>query len=118
MALNLSQWIQFENLEKREKSLEADLKVGEEFVLFEGHFPGNPVLPAVAILDISAFFLKNEVDAITPEKMVTSKSKFMEMIRPNQPIHLVAEESRPGTWGVRWYRADDKTLMAQVNLSV
>lgn len=37
--------------------------VPDRLTYFEGHFPGQPVLPAVALIDISEFFIRKTMTA-------------------------------------------------------
>lgn len=59
-----------------------------ELPYFEGHFPGNPVLPAVALLDLSLFVVKL-IDCKLKGMFLTIKSaKFSEIIRPLDTLSL------------------------------
>ncbi len=42
---------------EQENRVQFELKIPESLSCFSGHFPGQPVLPAVALIDLSHFFI-------------------------------------------------------------
>lgn len=60
MVIELSKELKntYQVIHQDPKLLEVQLVPSENWSYFAGHFPSFPVLPAVAIIDISSFFAK------------------------------------------------------------
>ncbi|OUR99678.1 hypothetical protein A9Q84_01245 [Halobacteriovorax marinus] len=62
--------------------------IPKDLPYFDGHFPGNPVLPAVAIIDL----VQRVFSTLFPEENTKIKSiktaKFTELIRPSDQLLL------------------------------
>ncbi len=68
----------------------ADFEVGPESPWFSGHFPGEPILPGVAQLEM----VFDTIQGFSPKSLrVTSirKVRFKQMIRPNDSIRIIAK---------------------------
>lgn len=69
---------------------------------FKGHFPNNPILPGVAIIDVSVEILRR---ALRVEKLYVKKIKscrFMEPILPGTLINIVFNENPANEWTFDW----------------
>jgi 3-hydroxymyristoyl/3-hydroxydecanoyl-(acyl carrier protein) dehydratase len=79
---------------------------------FEGHFPDNPVLPAIALLDLSLVIV-NSIDSKLKGMFLTIKSaKFSEVIRPEDSLAIyVKRDLSNQSWSVNF------TNQNQVNVS-
>ncbi|MBC7606015.1 MAG: 3-hydroxyacyl-ACP dehydratase [Burkholderiales bacterium] len=69
------------SLEKKEHRYEALIRVNEKHEVFLGHFPGNPVMPGVCMMQI----IKELVESITESTLFMqslSNVKFMALINP------------------------------------
>ena len=67
------------------------LTVPRESTYFEGHFPGNPLLPAYAIVDQS-FQLLQKVTRNSNLKLASlSKAKFSHPIQPGDQCSVTCE---------------------------
>jgi len=79
---------QLKSIEKlQENSFNVQIHLDKEHDIFKGHFPGNPVLPGVCMVQI----MKEISSKITQEnlQLKTSKSiKFLELINPNENPNL------------------------------
>ena len=75
----------------------------------DGHFPGRPVIPGVALLDaaLSAFNV--------PSPLRIDQAKFLRPCLPGMTLELVMAARRPGGADVRIECAGE--LMASVRLS-
>lgn len=69
----------------QEVSLVLDLPEGSDY--FDGHFPGLPILPAVAQLDIAAHF-SARFFGVKKSFASFRRVKFSEKIPPNSKIRL------------------------------
>jgi len=79
---------QLKSIEKlQENSFNVQIHLDKEHDIFKGHFPGNPVLPGVCMVQI----MKEISSKITQEnlQLKTSKSiKFLELINTNENPNL------------------------------
>lgn len=72
-----------------ENQLQVSLKIASNLPYFEGHFKDNPVLPGVALLDLS-LVLVNSIDSNAKKTFLTIKSaKFSEVIRPHDMLTIL-----------------------------
>ncbi len=60
---------------------------------FDGHFPGNPVLPGVAMIDAI-------LEAIGGKLTALKSAKFMRPIYPGMMVDIRAHQVSPGDWTV------------------
>jgi 3-hydroxyacyl-[acyl-carrier-protein] dehydratase len=77
-----------------EKTLvEVDINIDHE--VFEGHFPGNPVVPGVFLIQM----IREVIEELQHKKFRIDKAdeiKFMNMVIPQQSSHLTLEiQPRP-----------------------
>ena len=80
-------------------------QVPSDLPYFVGHFPGQPVMPAVAILDGSQEFLRAGGLKVSPVKITLKKAKFLALVAPGMNLELSAEPLN-GQWQVRWLNRD------------
>lgn len=57
----ISDLIHFHNIEQKNGEVSAEVVIDKNLPSFSGHFPGNPILPAVSIVDISLHLLRSAV---------------------------------------------------------
>jgi 3-hydroxymyristoyl/3-hydroxydecanoyl-(acyl carrier protein) dehydratase len=74
-------------MEDSPKKYTAKWSVTPELPYFEGHFPQNPLLPAIALLDLSIEFLKLILKKPIEFKTISS-AKFLEPIRPQDILTI------------------------------
>lgn len=70
------------SLQKNEHCYEAKILVNEKHEVFLGHFPGNPIMPGVCMMQI----IKELSESITENKLFLqslSNVKFMALINPD-----------------------------------
>jgi len=63
-----------------------------EFVGFSGHFPGNPVLPAVVQIMMAQTTIE-EYEQQSLELRTVSKAKFQVPLLPNQEIEICCKKN-------------------------
>ncbi len=74
----------------------ATWHVPEDMAIFEGHFPGNPVLPGVYTVESSAqtsilmFTCQERYHGKTPLFLGINNVKFKNMVRPGDTLRLHA----------------------------
>ena len=59
----------------------SNIKINSEHVIFKGHFPGNPILPGVCMLELikllSGIYLNKKLKVVSASDM-----KFLKVINP------------------------------------
>ena len=83
---------------------------------FDGHFPAQPILPAVAVLDLSLEFLKIILSKSDLEFTKISSAKFYNIIQPNDKIDVQMVCSERSKWEIRWLVEDKKVADLVVNV--
>lgn len=68
----------------------ADIRVPSDSPWFVGHFPGEPILPAVAqlgiVFDVIGRFSGQQIEIEGVERV-----RFKKMIRPDDPLRVIVE---------------------------
>ena len=107
------------NFEKEENRLiRATIKLNPDHEVFEGHFPGNPILPGVCTLQIIKELTEKALNKNLFLK-VTSNVKFMAIINPqkNDLLNLVLNlsETEDGIIKVKNTTSFEDTLALKLN---
>lgn len=110
--------IEFQDLRQDNQMVCAEMLVNKDLPSFAGHFPGNPILPAVSIIDISLHLLSSAQIPTSHNSIRVKRSKFMGMVRPEQRVKIVAESEDGQNWKVLWTAAADQSRLALVHLSI
>ena len=79
------QFFQEENISTTEGDILLTWTVSPHFPYFEGHFPDNPILPGVALLDLLQVLLKRQFHTL-------KSVKFTEPIRPLDILTIHAQK--------------------------
>ncbi len=94
--------------------------VPKDFPYFEGHFPQNPILPALAILDGSLEALKflQKGNNFFIKKVKTGK--FLNIISPGILIEIHILKKIEQEWELQWKSSDktDQKIFAHLKLSL
>jgi 3-hydroxymyristoyl/3-hydroxydecanoyl-(acyl carrier protein) dehydratase len=85
----------------------CEWRVPQNLPYFEGHFPGNPIFPAVGIVDASTILLKALLRRPEDRLIAIPSAKFMHPIVPNDEVVIEVSETDSDTWKILW-RTDDK----------
>jgi 3-hydroxyacyl-[acyl-carrier-protein] dehydratase len=78
------------NVTSQDDKTLAKVEINKEHSVFEGHFPGNPVVPGVFLVQM----IRETLEVLNQKKFRIDKSdeiKFMNMVLPQQTSHLVLE---------------------------
>lgn len=94
-----------------ENEVQIKWSVPKDLPYFKGHFPGNPVLPAVALLDLSLVIV-NRIDSKLESMFLTIKSaKFSEVIRPEDLLSVkVRRDPLNQSWSMEFTNQNDITV--------
>lgn len=78
------------SIEKKDPHYEAIIVVNEKHDIFKGHFPGNPIMPGVCMMQIIKE-LTEEITGSTLTMQSLSNVKFMALINPQVTPELRLE---------------------------
>ena len=100
-----------------EPSFRTTWIVPENLDYFDGHFPGQPILPAIAVLDASVELLRSATKNSKLELKATSSAKFSQPILPGYKIEILAHHLKENNWDMEWRLTDLKqTDLKQLDL--
>lgn len=96
----------------------AEWTVPTELAYFDGHFPGNPILPAVAITDASLYVIQKRMSQMIYVQAVPM-AKFMAPVAPKQDVRMNFTASEGGrVWEVEWSDKTTNTSIAKLSIQV
>lgn len=82
----------------------------DDLACFEGHFPGNPILPAVAIFDQCQRLLGGRA-----LRRIRS-AKFMGAVLPGMCVEIEIKEKSESDWDLVWSHEGKKLAEISVQL--
>ena len=80
----------------------TDWVVPESLPYFNGHFPGLPVLPAVAIIDATAELIGQALGTGAANLTGVKSAKFMSPITPGLSLNIYIHEISATEWLAEW----------------
>lgn len=93
------------------------LTILEDLPFFDGHFPQNPVLPGILIIELSCDFLRRiEPDLMTQRLTTILNAKFSKAVTAGMRVTLEAEKVADG-WTVSWSEEENKSEIAVLSLA-
>ncbi len=87
----------------------APLAFAEDHPAFSGHFPGNPILPGVALLDAALLDIATDCGLDLAECQL-AVAKFQAFVRPGAALALESERRADGS--IRFAIHGDDALVA------
>lgn len=97
----------FQNIEREPTgAVRGEWMVPDDLPYLRGHFPGHPVLPAVAIVDGSLEFLRASGLVVSDVDLVLKRAKFMALILPGMRVRLQAQPKAENRWDIDWSNGD------------
>ena len=111
-------YVQLDQLQQSGGKLVAQWEVNGELPFFDGHFPGNPILPAICIIAISLHLISQFYPQISLQEIQVKRSKFMAMVHPGDVVEICAESDDQKNWKVLWQNTKDQQKLAQLSLVV
>ena len=105
------------DFKQEDSRVTASVKLNKSHKVFEGHFPGNPIMPGVCTIQL----IKEITEQAIGKELflsVTSNVKFMAIINPekNDTLQLVLDISEDeGTIKVKNTTSFDDTLALKLN---
>lgn len=83
---------------------------------FDGHFPGNPIFPAVGIVDGTLYFLQSVIQR--SEGVFVSQfpgAKFLSPIQPGQTVRIELNPLSENEWEAEWKEEGTLKLLATLH---
>jgi len=71
-----------------ENKFQVSIRLNKSHEIFKGHFPNNPILPGVALLEILKQLIQNHLKEILMVREVLNL-KFLALVNPNENRDLV-----------------------------
>ena len=75
----------------------ATLRISGRHPAYEGHFPGNPVLPGAVLLDEVLFAIADS-ESLSQDSCTISAAKFKHVVGPGDALELGFERTRTGAF--------------------
>ena len=99
-------------VDRDQGTISAELCCPADFPAFDGHFPGQPVLPAVMQLVVVRMLVAKLLQAPL-ETVRTGKMKFKGMILPNEIVQIqVTVEKIDGLWNAVFKLTKPESVVA------
>lgn len=103
-------------------SLIRQWTVPADLPYFAGHFPGNPIFPAVGIVDASICVLGSLLGDNKLHVPVIPAAKFMSPIGPGTRVQVTLAQVNEREWTVDWSNdttsGNDKIMFASLRFQV
>ena len=80
-------------------TIHAPLCIAPTHPSLPGHFPGQPVVPGVVILDAVQQAIEAETGALPPLRL--PQVKFLQPLLPGEAAEIHVESPAPGRWRFR-----------------
>ena len=94
-------------------------KIPEQLSYFEGHFPGFPVLPGVALIDVTLEALRRSLSISKIELLKLENAKFKRPLSPGNIIEIsIVAGSDPSRWSAAWRLVGEPALVAELSLQL
>jgi 3-hydroxymyristoyl/3-hydroxydecanoyl-(acyl carrier protein) dehydratase len=77
----------------------TDIVIAADHPAFAGHFPGDPIVPGVLLLDETLHAI-GRITGISVERCTLSAVKFRHVVRPGEPLTLRFDAA--GSHGLRF----------------
>jgi len=93
-------------------------KIRGDLPYFSGHFPGNPIFPAVGIVDASLYFLRAVLQQ--PHLYVSHFpiAKFLSPIQPEQVVRIELTPLNKNEWQAEWKDEGSQKLLATLRFQL
>ncbi len=92
----------------------TQFEVPDTLPYFEGHFPENPILPGVAMIDLTVEALKVHCEESRPLVGLRS-AKYLGLVQPKHAVSLEISRNSPDEWQVVWLVENKKVCDLVLN---
>lgn len=105
-------------MESENKTVEGLWNARQDDPFFNGHFPGRPILPAVATIQHAFHFLKDQLHTPGLKLVEVKSAKFASPIVPNMSVKMKAAQLNPKEWEMELIESDSEKEIAQLHFIV
>ncbi len=94
--------------------------VPERLSYFDGHFPGFPVLPGVATVDLTLEALRRALKRTSIRLIKLQNAKFLQPVRPGDRVEIaISPTTGENSWKAEWkVRSNEPVLVAELALGI
>ncbi len=85
---------------------------------FDGHFPGQPVFPAVGIVDASLYLLRQTRPESNFSITQVKTAKFLQLMGPGAEVGIEWIQEGTSTWSFQWRGLKSKDVFASIKIQV
>lgn len=109
----------FESIDTNDspEKFSAKWSVSPDLPYFQGHFPDNPILPAIALLDLSKELLQLTLNKTIQFKSVGS-AKFLEPIKPHDTLSIELSLSQKSLNWAGLFKNQDGLVVCKLSFSI
>ena len=95
-----------------------DWVIPKDLPYFDGHFPGDPIFPAIAIIDGSLELLNRikTTDSFSLDRL--KSAKFLNVIQPGMQVRITAKSYDGLRWDVLWTNGEPPSLLAELSFTL
>lgn len=76
--------------------------IPKDLPYFQGHFPGQPILPAIAIIDASTEAVKRHLKLDSIYLSEVKSAKFLNPVLPELKVSIACSKMQNGDWSIDW----------------
>ena len=105
----------FTNIHHEGQAWVGDWEVPEDLPYFDGHFPSEPILPAVGLLDGSLCAI--EMAGFYMETIKIKKAKFKQKITPKLNLEIKVMQFE-GAYQVTWNQKGSKRWLVNIHFEI
>lgn len=103
-------------IQDQDRTFLVNWVVPKNLSYFQGHFPGSPILPAVAIIDASLLVITLIRSGVEAHLQEIKSAKFFQPITPLMNVKILFTQRELNHWRTQWM-SNLKTL-ADLDLSL
>jgi len=95
------------------RTISREYVIAADHPCLDGHFPGDPIVPGVLLLDMMRLLLQQW----QPQLCISAiaKAKFHHPLRPGEPFTITLVERSPGSYRFECLRGTDKLASGLVH---
>ena len=106
---------QFSDVQVHDKVVTAQWIVPQDLPYLQGHFPDQPIVPAVAMLDAMTVLLTRTRNQPT-ELSAVKNAKFTKPLEPSQTVSIECKQLGENEWTADWKVEGD--IVAKLHFAV
>ena len=96
----------------------VDWTVPSDLPYLQGHFPDQPILPAIAIIDASTYLLQCALEQPGLAVKAVANAKFLSPIVPGTQVQIQMTAISEREWTIDWLEAGSRRELASLTLAL